>query len=861
MPRSVSLPLLAVLVLFGASAPLSASEFRSAWPVDASRPWVGPDYWANPLQDWHLRNGLLECHVAGGDRNVFLLTREISARAGDLDISVTFGRLAGDTGPLGEGFVGFRVGIRGAFDDYRDSAIRGVGLNVGVAGDGRLFIGTLEENASRVSSLDRRLALRFQAEPTGDTYRLMLTATHEGGATVTLTREDVPADWLTGGLALVCSSGEVWDTPTPPEMLAGFGERRGTARGGAFRFWFHEWRVAGSKVDDHPERAFGPILFALHTLSRGVLKLTAQMAPVDEPSAVASLEIEEDAREWRSVATAPIDPLARTTTFRVADWDDTRDVPYRVVLSHQGEGYAWAGTIRRDPKTKPELVVAAFTGNNDLGFPHADVVRNVRHFEPDLLVFTGDNIYERVADYGIERSPLAAATLDYLRKWYLFGWEYRELLRDVPAICLADDHDVYHGNIWGAGGRHATEYGKPGQDQGGYTMPAAWVNMVQRTQTSHMPDPPDPTPIQQGIGVYYSDLLYGGLSVAIIEDRKWKSAPAVQLPTAKIVNGWAQNPDYDAVKDGDAPDAQLLGPRQEQFLEEWSADWSGGVWMKAVASQTIFANVATLPPPADTDAVTPRLRVMKPGEYAEGEMPVADHDSNGWPQTPRNRALRAMRKGLAVHIAGDQHLGSTIQYGIDDWNDASWAICVPSVANVWPRRWYPSEPGANRAPGAPRYTGEFLDGFGNRMTVHAVSNPVESGVEPRALFDRAPGYGIVTFDRATRRITFANWPRWVDATQAGAKPYPGWPITIEQVDNGLPQTGWVLPEVAAPGLADPVVEVVDESTGERVYTFRIRGESLEPPVPGPGTYSVRVFDPDRSDTESSFKGLQADQAP
>ena len=89
---------------------------------------------------------------------------------------------------------------------------------------------------------------------------------------------------------------------------------------------------------------------------------------------------------------------------------------------------------------------------------------------------------------------------------------------------------------------------------------------------------------------------------------------------------------------------------------------------------------------------------------------------------------------------------------MDGGSDASWAICVPSVANVWPRRWYPSEPGANRAPGAPRYTGEFLDGFGNRMTVHAVSNPVASGVEPRALFDRAPGYGIVTFDRAIRPV-------------------------------------------------------------------------------------------------------------
>ena len=218
-----------------------------------------------------------------------------------------------------------------------------------------------------------------------------------------------------------------------------------------------------------------------------------------------------------------MDPLARTATFRVEGWDDSRDVPYRVALTHEGEVHSWAGTIRRDPRDAPELVVAAFTGNNDLGFPHADVVRNVRHFEPDLLVFTGDNIYERVADYGIERAPLAAATLDYLRKWYLFGWEYRELLRDIPAICLVDDHDVYQGNIWGAGGRHATEHGKPGQDQGGYTMPAAWVNMVQRTQTSHLPDPPDPTPVEQGIGVYYGHLLYGGA------ERRHHRGPQVEV--------------------------------------------------------------------------------------------------------------------------------------------------------------------------------------------------------------------------------------------------------------------------------------------------------------------------------------------
>ena len=78
------------------------------------------------------------------------------------------------------------------------------------------------------------------------------------------------------------------------------------------------------------------------------------------------------------------------------------------------------------------------------------------------------------------------------------------------------------------------------------------------------------------------------------------------------------------------------------------------MWMKAVISQTIFANVATLPRGTLSGAVTPTLKVMAPGEYAEGELRVQDHDSNGWPQSGRNKALRAMRKGFAIHIAGDQ---------------------------------------------------------------------------------------------------------------------------------------------------------------------------------------------------------------
>lgn len=848
--KRVPLFFLAIYLVASLSCFSSGNSFKSHWGTTIERPWLGPEYWSNPLQDWRIKEGRIENIGAGGDRNVFLLTREVGEHSGTLSMSVRLGRMD-NSNPLEKGWVGFRIGIRGAFNDYRDSAVRGIGLNCGITADGKVFIGSVPESASVIEgAFDEDASLTISAEPTGSTYRLTVRF-ENGEKSRQAVRDAVAPEWLTGGLALVSSSGPVPDTPLSKQEIEdrGWNLKSGTQSGGTMQFWFRDWQVSGSKITVHEDRSFGPILFAMHTVSKGVLKLNAIIAPAGNGLQEASLEINRS--DWQSIATQSLDPLASTATFRIPDWDDTVDTPYRVVYGD----HVWEGIVRKDPVEKDEIVVAAFTGNNDLGFPHADIVRNIRFHNPDLMAFTGDSIYERVGEYGIVRDPTDIAILDYLRKWYIFGWEYSELLKEIPAIAMPDDHDVYQGNIWGAGGRKAIGYGKPGQDQGGYVMDPKFVHVVQTTQTANMPDPYDPTPVEQGIEVYYTDLRYGGIGFAIVEDRKWKDSPTVVLPKADIINGWSQNPDYDAIRSSDNPDFSLLGSRQEKFLEEWGKDWQQ-TSMKAVISQTIFADICTLPDGATTDAGAGSLRVNAEGEYPAGEVPVQDHDSNGWPQSGRNRALRLLRKAVAIHIAGDQHLGSTIQYGLEDWNDSSWAICVPSVANIFPRRWFPTQEGLNRKPDAPRNTGEFLDGFGNKVTIHAVSNPQANGIEPIALHERAPGYGIIKFNKADRKIKFANWPRWVDATQPDAKPYPGWPIVINQTDSGLPNENYKLPAIESNGIEHPVVQVIDEGNQEIVYTLRVKGTDFTPTVPGAGTYTVRVFDPDTGQEHSS-SGHQA----
>lgn len=854
-PTATALPLssAAFVLLLSAGALLTSCQvspeetaFRSDVP-DVIRPWIGAAYWSNPMQDWQIRDGRIECLTTDSNRNVALLTRRIAEGDGDFRLRVRMGMIEENERNLDPGWAGFRIGTRGEFNDYRDDAIFGRGLNTGMTTAGKLFVGERptdgKERPTDGAELSEQLRRALGGEGVfldlagvqrGANYDIRLRLESADGEILDAVERSVPGDSLSGGLALVAH----YDRPEHDPY-----EEREYYKS----FWFDDWQIDGERIESHPDRAYGPILFALHTLSEGTLNMSAQLPPV---SSADGQSVRLDARrggQWQQVAEAPIDQRSRTASLRVPNWPDSVDVPYRLAyqtVDSQQEHY-WEGTVRKDPTDKEEIVVAGFTGNNDVGFPHHDLVERVRYHDPDILLFTGDNIYETVGGYGYIHSPLDKSVLDYLRKWYMFGWEYRNLTKDIPAVTILDDHDVFQGNIWGAGGKQAMQSGtrKQMQDSGGYLQSAEWVNAAQRTQTAHLPEPYDATPVEQGINVYYTDLNYGGISFAIVEDRKWKTAPATVLPAyLNVVNGWAENQPTNLPQALRAPEAKLLGERQLDFLDAWAADWSNGTWMKVLMSQTIFANVATLPDTALSDVVVPRLEILGRDEYAANDRIVQDMDSNGWPKEARDEAVRTIRKGFAFHLAGDQHLGSTIQYGVDEWGDAGYAVCVPSVANFYPRRWYPPMAGQNRREGAPRNTGDFLDGFGNHMTVLAVSNPYDTGMEPSRLYDRAPGYGIVKLNRERRDIEIANWPRHVDPS-SGA-PYEGWPITINQMDNyGREAAAW-LPTLRFEGMDDPVVQVVDEANREVVYTVRANGTSFDPKVFRQGTYTVRAGDPD-----------------
>jgi phosphodiesterase/alkaline phosphatase D-like protein len=382
----------------------------------------------------------------------------------------------------------------------------------------------------------------------------------------------------------------------------------------------------------------------------------------------------------------------------------------------------------------------------------------MRKLDPDFIAFVGDQFYESTAGYGVTTQPLDAAILDYLRKWYCHGWTWRELTRDRPSISLPDDHDVYQGNIWGESGAPQ----QTTQEAGGYRMPGPWVNVCYLTQTSHHPDAYDPTPIEQGIMQYYGRLIYGGVDFAILADRQYKTGPEGMVPPTGGRADHVTDPNFDP-KTADLPGLQLLGEMQEKFLAEWADDRIDEAPVKAVVSQTIFTAMATT-------HGGPNGRL------------VADYDTNGWQQTPRNRAVRLIRKACAIHLAGDQHLPAVVQYGVDAPRDGSFAFAGPAVNVGYPRWWEPQSSGAHSLSGGPELVGDFLDAFGNHLHVVAFVNgakqPRQTVLEQMTT-DKASGLGIVRFDKAARKVTIECWPFDVDPTAPDAKQFAGWPVTVE----------------------------------------------------------------------------------
>ena len=501
-----------------------------------------------------------------------------------------------------------------------------------------------------------------------------------------------------------------------------------------------------------PMACASEILWTQYCQHLGTMKLLVHLdsdpTSTNKPESV-TLWLREDVdNDWVMARSQPVDRLTATALFTINSWPRYTKKHFKVTCGDS----AWEGIFRAEPKQG--LKLAALSCHKDIAWPWREAIAELISHDPDMVFFSGDQIYEN--DYG---SPMFRAQTpeevpqgmkNYLEKYRKFGEAFRELMRNRPTIMITDDHDVFSNDLWGKGGLRMNG----NRTTGGYPTDPGWVNAAEFTQTGNLPDPFDPGPHGDGVKAYYTALEYGGVHFAILEDRKFKSAPSEVIKTLIAPPGfqWPKNrktdfeievvldPDYDCTQ-LDRPDLNLLGKQQEDFLKDWSSKLKKSGQLGAVLSQSPWAHVAMYSPTS------------------------ADTDSNAWPQSGRNRALKAIGDAPVVMLHGDVHLGTLFRHGIERFNDGPVVYSLPSFSSRASRKWEPLTAGKNREPGAPDDTGEFHDRFGNKITMFGAGNGLN-------------GYGIVLFDTTNREIELQFHPMNEERQPIKAK-VPGWPHSIK----------------------------------------------------------------------------------
>ena len=222
-------------------------------------------------------------------------------------------------------------------------------------------------------------------------------------------------------------------------------------------------RARSRRIDD---RAFGPILFSQYTLSRGVLKMTAQMPPVgregraDRPARGPQGRCLGERSPRPPIHPRPAPPRSASTVGRRRR---TSPTALAYTLHDCGEPQDRRALLDRHHPPRPGrqavITVARRLVQHPRRVPQRDCVARMASSTPTCWRSSATSSTSHAAATACSRPSGDRRCSTILRKWYLHGWTWRELTRDRPSVSIPDDHDVYQGNIWGEGGRRA-EHGR-----------------------------------------------------------------------------------------------------------------------------------------------------------------------------------------------------------------------------------------------------------------------------------------------------------------------------------------------------------------------------------------------------------------
>ena len=751
------------------------------WNSFQNQLWLGYNFWSNSFLDWRIVNDEVIAHPFFPNRRTSHITSySLQKSKGKLSVSCKirlYDKVRNDTSAI----YGFLIG---AGDSALSSQTNNFVFNtlspghchlIGIKSDGKIQL--INYNLDTVlfeTFIDSRDLKKLYNSGINIEIKYRTDSETIIKLTGTKTREIIlPKNYNipTGNIALFYSS------KTPFTANASF----------------DNFSIIGQKEIFKPENnsKIGPVITTFYTNTKDSLFFTAQLMPhVPENMKEVYLELVNGLTRTKHIG--KFDSLCYQIRFRIALPKKFNQLNYNLKFSPVSGEYeldetnTHSGVIKAEPSNKePKLMALNCNGftffhsggidYKNIFYPYQQIKSGYENEKPDIIAFLGDQIYESRPEMAIYKKPYC--NIDYLYKWSIWCYSFRDIVKNQPTIIMTDDHDVFQGNLWGNGGVNAktkpiskipSYYGKDNydtwqQDHGGYFMGKKFVNMVTRCQTSHLPYPKEKK-LENGIINYYTDYKYGNLNFAILEDKKFKSPPSQNK--FKVYNGFTIEKNITS-KDYHNDDFKLLGKNQLNFLRNWSGQSKNKEEFKIILTQSAYASLTTV----QVDYTPLKDRPAKKDSTPQKVSP--DMDTNGWPKIGRDRALEALQDSSILFISGDQHMGAVIDV-FDSSNTNYTFYSVPAIANTWPRMWWPNNDGSNN-----NYPlGKYTDAFGNKINVRAVANPNPNAPSPNSINRKSPGFGIVEFKKKGHKAFIHAYPLYFN-TSSTLQEFKGWPIEIK----------------------------------------------------------------------------------
>ena len=232
-------------------------RFKSNWHQWDDMKWAGPEYWGNTLQDWMISKGRLVCDITNKNRNIHLLTLQNPNGNAALKVDVSIQLMHTDMSKANSGCIGFRIGAKGPFDDYRSAAVFGKGIDIGLTPQGQLKVGD-QFYQSDLAETPKAFNIYVSTKAKYDLNQYVAVKIEDIASGNMLFEQDnivVPNEDLKGNIALLA------DIDIKGKVLQ---NRPSVA--------FEDWIIESDNLYQNKDHIFGPICFAQYTLNKNTLK-------------------------------------------------------------------------------------------------------------------------------------------------------------------------------------------------------------------------------------------------------------------------------------------------------------------------------------------------------------------------------------------------------------------------------------------------------------------------------------------------------------------------------------------------------------------------------------------------------------